>query len=199
MPSPFLARLQSAHAQGVFARFIKGSAASGELFEQISALKGLNLVPQDPRWHPEGDVWTHTLLVIENLPANASFAMALAALFHDVGKAVTTVILETGRITAHGHESASKKITSTILDDLGADSQLKEAVLFLVFRHMLAHSKDTTVKTLRRLILEAGHDLVEQLLLHGVADVQGGCGDLTECIRIRQLFETLHNHFTDNQ
>jgi poly(A) polymerase len=58
----------------------------------IPALEGLSKVPQDPRWHPEGDVWTHTLLVIENLPPNATFTMSLSALFHDVGKATTTVI-----------------------------------------------------------------------------------------------------------
>jgi hypothetical protein len=187
----FLKKLQQAHEQGRFARFIRDSAATGELFNIIPALKGLDEAPQDPRWHPEGDVWTHTLLVIENLPSNATFAMALAALFHDVGKATATVIHETGRISAHGHESDSKKIASEILDDLGVDIKLKEEVLFLVFRHMLAHSKDTTIKTLRNLVLEAGSDLVDQLLLHGVADVKGGCGDFTDCIRLRELFDSM--------
>lgn len=191
MNNIFLTQLQKAHEQGTFAQFIKDATVTGELFNMIPALEGLNKVPQDPRWHPEGDVWTHTLLVIENLPTNATFAMSLSALFHDVGKARATVIHETGRITAHGHENESKKITSKILDDLGVDSKLKEEVLFLVFRHMLAHSKDTTIKTLRRLVLEAGSNLVEQLLLHGVADVKGGCRDLTNCIRIRKLFDSM--------
>lgn len=190
----FFAQLQNAHAQGLFSQFIKDSAITGELFEFIPALKGLDQVPQDPRWHPEGDVWTHTLLVIENLPSHATFAMALAGLFHDVGKASTTVIHETGRITAHGHESASKKIASVILDDLGADPTLKEAVLFLVFRHMLAHGRDTNEKTLRRLVNEGGYELVDHLLLHGVADVQSGCKDFTDCIRIRQIFDAMDKH-----
>lgn len=191
MKNIFFTKLKNAHEQGLFARFIKDSAASGELFKIIPALKGLNQVPQDPRWHPEGDVWTHTLLVIENLPSNATFAMALAALLHDVGKATTTVVHETGRITAHGHENESKKIAVEVLDDLGVDSKLKDEVLFLVFRHMLAHCKDTTIKTLRRLVLEAGPDLVEQLLLHGVADVKGGCNDFTDCIRLREIFDSM--------
>ncbi|MEI8366231.1 MAG: HD domain-containing protein [Parachlamydiaceae bacterium] len=157
----------------------------------IPALKDLNLVAQDPRWHPEGDVWTHTLLVIDNLPSNATFAMALCALFHDVGKATVTVIHETGRITAHGHEKDSKKITAEILVDLGADAKLKEDVLFLVFRHMIAHSKDANIKTLHRLIIEVGTELVDQLLLHGVADVKGGCGDFTDCIRLREIFDSM--------
>ena len=188
----FLNKLQKAHEAGTFASFIKKSADSGELFDMIPALKGLNLVPQDPRWHPEGDVWSHTLLVIENLPSNATFAMALSALFHDVGKSTATVIHETGRITAHGHENDSKKIASKILVDLGAESKLKKDVLFLVFRHMLAHSKDTNIKTLHRLILEVGDELVDQLLLHGVADVKSGSGDFTNCIRLRKLFDS-HN------
>ena len=190
----FLTQLQNAHAQGAFSSFIKQTAATEELFKIIPALNGLSLIPQDPRWHPEGDVWTHTLLVIENLPSNATFAMALSALLHDVGKATATVIHETGRITAYGHESHSKKIASGILDDLGADASLKNDVLFLVFRHMLAHSKDTTIKTLRRLILEGGAELVDQLLLHGVADVKGGCGDLIDCIRLRALFDGMDKH-----
>lgn len=191
MNNIFFTKLQKAHEQGTFTQFIKDSATSGELFKIIPALKDLNQVPQDPRWHPEGNVWIHTLLVIENLPPNATFAMALAALFHDIGKATATVIHETGRITAHGHESESKRITSKILDDLGASSKLKKDVLFLVFRHMIAHCKDTTIKTLRRLVLEAGFDLVEQLLLHGVADVKGGFNDFTNCIRIREIFDSM--------
>lgn len=187
----FLDQLRAAHDQGEFAAFIKASESSGELFNFIPALKGLDKVPQNPVYHPEGDVWIHTLLVIENLPPNATFAMALSALLHDTGKKYATVIQETGRITARGHENFSKKIASEVLDDLGADAKLKEEVLFLVYRHMLAHNENTTLKTLHKLIREAGPELVDQLLLHGVADVKGGCRDFTECTRLRELFDKL--------
>jgi len=189
MSHVFFKQLRAAHEQGKFAVFIKGSAASGELFAIIPDLKDLDLVQQNPRWHPEGDVWIHTLLVIENLPPNATFAMAISAPFHDVGKKQTTVINETGKIAAHGHENVSKRIAKKILDDLGADSKLKADVLFLVARRMIAHCKDTNIKTLSRLVLEAGKNLVDQLLLHGVADVKSGCGDFTDCIRLRELFD----------
>lgn len=187
----FLYLLQTAHANGIFSQFIKDNAKSGVLFEILVDLQGLDKIEQDPRWHPEGDVWTHTLLVIENLPENATFSMSLCALFHDVGKATTTKILENGRITAFGHENASKKIADKMLDILGAEDQLKQEVLFLVARHMIAHSKDANIKTLKRLIKEASFDLVDQLLLHGVADVKGGSNDLTDCNRLRSLFNTL--------
>lgn len=188
----FFNQLQQAHAQGIFAQFIKNTAASGELFSNFPVLAPLSQVPQDPRWHPEGDVWTHTLLVIEHLPPNATFAMAFSALFHDVGKAATTVKLECGRITAKGHENISKKITCEILDELQVDPHFKNEVLFLIFRHMIAHSNEANARTLRRLIREAGVELVDQLLLHGVADVKGGCGDLTDCIRLRGLFDNIN-------
>ena len=191
MSSNFFKRLQAEHAQGSFAKFIRDSAASGELFEVLPQLEKLDQVQQDPRWHPEGDVWTHTLLVIESLPVNATFAMALSALFHDVGKLKTTVIREDGRITAYGHESVSRKIANEMLDILGADPELKREVLFLVFRHMIAHSKETNKKTLHRLIMEGGYELVDQLLWHGYADVKGGCGDFSNCIRLRELFESI--------
>jgi hypothetical protein len=191
MNSKFFNKLHEAHEKGLFAKFIQASALSGELFNAIPELKILSQVPQDPRWHPEGDVWTHTLLVIENLPPNATFAMALSALFHDIGKTATTVVHETGRITAYGHENVSKKITSKILDSFEVALKLKSEVLFLVYRHMIAHSKDANIKTLRKLMIEAGPDLVDQLLLHGIADVKAGCGDFTDCIRLRELFNTL--------
>lgn len=190
----FFDRLQAAHAAGSFAQFIEETTATKELFTHFPVLEGLSQVPQDPRWHPEGDVWTHTLLVIKNLPANATLAMAFSALFHDVGKASTTKLQESGRITAHGHESVSAEIASEILDELQVAPEFKKEVLFLISRHMVAHSKDANVKTLRRLILEAGPNLVDQLLQHGYADVKSGCGDFTDCIRLRELFDGMDKH-----
>jgi hypothetical protein len=192
MKNNFFNQLKNAHEKGVYAKFIQDTAQS-ELFIAFPALEILSQIPQDPRWHPEGDVWTHTLLVIENLPSNATFALALSALFHDVGKATKTVVHECGRISALGHEYASKKITSKILDSYEVDLKLKTDVLFLVARHMIAHSKDANIKTLRKLVLEADYDLVDQLLQHGVADVKGGCGDLTDCHRLRELFNQLND------
>ncbi len=194
MNKEFLIKLQKAHEQGTFAAFVKSSAASEELFEILPQLRGLDKVPQNPRWHPEGDVWVHTLLVLDNLPKNATFAMALAALFHDTGKAATTVIRENGAITAYGHEGVSEKIAIEILDSLNADAELKSEVAFLVRYHMVAHSKDAKKKTLIRLIREGSRRLVDQLLQHGVADVASGCKDFTECDRLRLLFNEIQEN-----
>lgn len=189
----FLHQLKKAHENGRFAEFILETTQTGILFEKIPSLSGLDRVPQDPRWHPEGDVWTHTLLVIKNLPSSATFAMSMTALLHDIGKATTTVIQENGAITARGHESISAKMAEAILIDLGADEQLIQDVVFLIRHHMAAHNPDTNAKTLRRLIREGGRSLVEQLLLHGIADVAGGSKNFTACEKLKDLM----NHLED--
>jgi hypothetical protein len=191
MKHDYFKKLEDAHEKREFPAFIRDTAASGELFNVLPHFDGLDQVPQDPRWHPEGDVWTHTLLVLENLPSNASFAMSLSDLFHDIGKAATTVIQECGRITAYGHEGVSAKIALEILDLLGADEELKNDVSFIVRHHMTAHCKDANKRTLRRLIREGGRELVDQLLQHGVADVASGCRDFTDCQRLREIFNQL--------
>jgi tRNA nucleotidyltransferase (CCA-adding enzyme) len=77
---------------------------------------------QDPEWHPEGDVWTHTLLVIDEartmideLDLPRRLAVMLGALCHDLGKPATTAF-EDGRIRSRGHEEAGIAPTESLLD-----------------------------------------------------------------------------------
>src|SRR5258705_2207348 len=67
---------------------------------EIAAMHG---VEQSPDHHPEGDVWTHTLLLLDQLAAGAAETLALGCLLHDVGKAVTAARRDDGRITFYGH------------------------------------------------------------------------------------------------
>ena len=73
-------------------RVSRGEAEDGsgdtleQLLPEISAMKG---VAQPPEFHPEGDVWTHTCLMLDDLPAPRDPDLALAVLLHDVGKPVT--------------------------------------------------------------------------------------------------------------
>lgn len=80
--------------------------------------------PQDPEWHPEGDVWIHTLMVvdgarqrIDDLPMPKQNAVMLGALLHDVGKPSTTAF-EDGRIRSRGHEAAGVAPATQVLDRL---------------------------------------------------------------------------------
>ena len=95
--------------------------ATPQLFPEIEALKG---VPQEYDWHPEGDVFVHTLLVcdrarelVEDLDYPRRLALMLAALCHDFGKPATTEFIE-GRIRSHGHDEAGAEPTHAFLDRL---------------------------------------------------------------------------------
>ncbi len=92
-----------------------------QLFPEI---KSLIEVPQDPEWHPEGDVFVHTRLVldrarelIDDLPYPKQVTVMLAALAHDFGKPATTEFVE-GRLRSRGHEEAGVPPTETFLDRL---------------------------------------------------------------------------------
>ncbi|HEX8686361.1 MAG TPA: HDIG domain-containing protein, partial [Pyrinomonadaceae bacterium] len=92
-----------------------------QLFPEIDALKG---VEQEPHWHPEGDVLTHTLLtcdrareLIEDLDYPRRVTVMLGALCHDFGKPSTTEFAE-GRIRSRGHEEAGVAPTLSLLDRL---------------------------------------------------------------------------------
>jgi tRNA nucleotidyltransferase (CCA-adding enzyme) len=95
--------------------------ATGQLFPELAALAG---VPQDPEWHPEGDVDVHTRLVCDRareLIADLDYArrvtVMLAALCHDFGKPLTTEFVD-GRVRSRGHEEAGVEPTLAFLERL---------------------------------------------------------------------------------
>jgi tRNA nucleotidyltransferase (CCA-adding enzyme) len=102
--------------------------------------------PQDPRWHPEGDVWIHTLLAVDqavplvsDLDRPRALAVMLGTLCHDLGKPITTCF-EDGRLRSRGHEEAGRAPTRSLLDRwnihtlLGYD--VRGQVLALVGNHL---------------------------------------------------------------
>jgi tRNA nucleotidyltransferase (CCA-adding enzyme) len=114
-----------------------------QLFPELAALKGC---PQDPEWHPEGDVWVHTLLCVdrateelEGLDKERRIAVMLAELCHDLGKPATTAMVD-GRIRSHDHESAGVPPTLSILDRLNIHTlngyDLRDQVVQLVSHHL---------------------------------------------------------------
>jgi tRNA nucleotidyltransferase (CCA-adding enzyme) len=93
----------------------------GKLFPELQALAGC---PQEPEWHPEGDVWLHTLQVvdqarlrIDDLPRPQQLAIMLGALCHDLGKPATTAVID-GRIRSHDHEEQGVVPALAVLDRL---------------------------------------------------------------------------------
>jgi tRNA nucleotidyltransferase (CCA-adding enzyme) len=102
--------------------------------------------PQDPEWHPEGDVWTHTLQcadeaagLIADLDRPRALTVMLAALGHDLGKPATTRF-EEGRIRSRGHEEAGLPPTTALLERWGVHTRdgydVRGQVLALVAQHL---------------------------------------------------------------
>ena len=113
------------------------------LFPELEALVGCE---QEPDWHPEGDVWTHNLLVIdhaasclEGLPYPQQVALMLGAVSHDLGKPATTAYLD-GRIRSYNHEEAGLEPAAAFLDRLNLHSlggyDVRRQVLGLVAHHL---------------------------------------------------------------
>jgi len=122
--------------------------AWGMLETVAPELLPLEETPQDPGWHPEGDVWTHTLQVVDAAAVLRDdlgddrprrLALMLGALCHDLGKPSTT-LFEEGRIRSRGHEEAGLPPTRALLDRWNVQTLLgydvREQVLGLVAHHL---------------------------------------------------------------
>lgn len=124
-------------------QWLKELGAIEKLFPEIQSLIG---VPQDPEWHPEGDVFVHTLLVvdrarelIDDLPYARQVTVMLAALAHDFGKPPTTQFLE-GRWRSRGHEDAGVEPATRFLDRMNVHTidgyDVRRQVIALVREHL---------------------------------------------------------------
>ena len=144
--------------------------------------------PQDPEWHPEGDVWIHTLMVIDearrrnaDLDRPRLAAVMLGAVCHDLGKPATTAIIE-GRWRSPGHEAAGVPAATAILDRFNVNTvdgfDVRRQVLGLVAEHLRPsafHKTRDTVKDGAFRRLAARVDL-ELLVRFGRADCHGRGG-----------------------
>jgi poly(A) polymerase len=106
-----------------------------ELLPEISRLKG---VEQPPEHHPEGDVWIHTLMMLEDLPVGVSPTLAWGVLLHDVGKPPTFRPVEetADRIRFDGHVEVGVRMAAEICRRLRFANEETEQVKALVANHM---------------------------------------------------------------
>jgi len=121
-----------------------------EILPEISAMKG---VAQPPQFHPEGDVFVHTLLLLENLPRPCPAALAWGALLHDVGKPATFRVAP-DRIRFDGHVDVGVKMAEEICRRLRLSGDDTQQVSALVDHHMrfgqaMRMSESTLKKFLR--------------------------------------------------
>jgi tRNA nucleotidyltransferase (CCA-adding enzyme) len=168
-------------------RMLEYLSESGWLvhYPLLARLRG---VPQDPEWHPEGDVAVHTMLVAdaaarvaarEQLDGDDRAVLLFSALTHDLAKADTTELRERdGRMrwTAHGHEKAGGPLARTFLESAGIPAQIVARVVPLVENH-LAHivfgKGQAQPRTVRRLAARLKPASITQLAWLVEADHSG--------------------------
>lgn len=148
------------------------------LTTRIQELRAMAGVPQDPLWHPEGDVLAHSLLTADaaaqwcsnyDLPEVRRQIVVLAALFHDVGKSNTTRITE-HRITSLGHAEEGAKVLLYAADRMRWNRTLTTAVVALVREHMvhlsvIGEPSDRAIARLSRRLRHAGTSIDEWAIL----------------------------------
>lgn len=156
-------------------RFLR-AAGWLRFFPELELLVGC---PQDPRWHPEGCVWRHTLHVLDAFAAERSgdleddFVVGLACLCHDLGKPSTTRWSEL-RWRSLGHEEAGEVPTRALLARLGVPPRLVDDVALLVVEHLKpqqlyeARAGDSAI---RRLARRVGR--IDRLVRVARADARG--------------------------
>ena len=154
-----------------------------EILPEVAAMKG---VAQPPEYHPEGDVWIHTLLLLEKLQ-NPSPALAMGALLHDVGKPPTFRVAE--RIRFDGHVEKGVELATAIMNRLRfSNEQIRQATA-LVANHMrfkdVPQMKESTLKRFLRL-----ENFPEHLELHRL-DCLSSHGHLDHYELMKQKWEEL--------
>ncbi len=138
-------------------------------------------VPQDPEWHPEGDVWNHTLHCLDAYAQerigdrDEDLIVGLAVLLHDFGKATHTKIEpHDGRIHSYGHEEASVPLAENFLGQITRETKLLESVLPLVRWHAQPHelfrakAGDAAVRRLATKVVR-----IDRLIRVDIADRKG--------------------------
>jgi tRNA nucleotidyltransferase (CCA-adding enzyme) len=145
-------------------------------FPELEALIG---VKQSPRYHPEGDVWVHTMMCLDEMVAllgddeKLNLKYMFAILCHDLGKAKTTTVEEDGHIRAIGHEEAGLELTKSMMYRLSNEHDFIESLLPLVEHHLKPsqfYADKSKDKAVRRLATKVN---IEELVVVAKADFLG--------------------------
>ncbi|TMB41842.1 MAG: CCA tRNA nucleotidyltransferase [Deltaproteobacteria bacterium] len=144
--------------EGAARRGFELLAATSLLTAVLPEVARMQGIEQSPDYHPEGDVFRHTLLAIEQLPAGVSETLALGLLLHDVGKPVTAARRD-NRITFYGHTTVGAELAVAICQRLRRSRATWERVAYLVTNHLrLVDAPEMRLSTLKRLLRHEGFD-----------------------------------------
>lgn len=178
--------LTEGHARRAF-ELLDQSGLLSHVLPEIAVMKG---VEQPPEWHPEGDVWVHTLLLLGKLPPGVKATLAWSALLHDVGKPPTFRAPDPAdakpRIRFNGHADVGATITRHILNRLRFSSSDTDQIVSLVANHMrfgdVKNMKQSTLKRFFRL-----QDFSEHLALHRL--------DVTSSHNLLAMYDYAKGHY----
>jgi len=144
-------------------------------FPELEALIG---IPQSPKYHPEGDVWIHTMMSLDAMvtlidqKSNEALKFLYAILCHDLGKATTTTI-EEGKIRSIGHEYAGVEISKTFMYRLTNNHSFIDSLLPLVKHHLKPSqffAGSAKSSAIRRLATQVN---IQELIMVAKADFLG--------------------------
>lgn len=108
---------------------------TGLMWHIVPEVYGMIGCEQPPEWHPEGDVYVHTSIMLELLEPNAPLELCLAVLLHDIGKPPTRT-MDGDRARFNGHDAVGAEMARVILGRLKYPNAVIEAVVAMVGRHM---------------------------------------------------------------
>ncbi len=152
-----------------------------EILPEVSNTKG---VQQPENFHPEGDVFTHTLLALSKMKKNSSWTLAMGVLLHDIGKSVTFTVSD--RIRFNLHEKAGADMAAGICDRLKTSTAEKERIVWLVLKHLyFKDAKKMRLNKLKRLFAEEGYQELAELCR---ADALASSGDLSDYYYCQEMY-----------
>jgi poly(A) polymerase len=174
--------LTEGHARRAF-ELLDETGLLAEVLPEVARMKG---VEQPPQFHPEGDVWAHTLLVLGQLEEGCSLTLAWGALLHDVGKPPTFRRAE--RIRFNGHVEVGVAMAGEICQRFRFSNGETRQTLALIENHMrFADARRMKASTLKRFFrLE---DFPAHLALHRM-DCLASAGNLENWEFVRERYES---------
>jgi poly(A) polymerase len=176
--------LTEGHARRAF-ELLDETGLLAEVLPEIARMKG---VEQSPQYHPEGDVWIHTLMLLEQLPPQCSMTLAWGALLHDVGKP-PTFRRAPDRIRFDGHVEIGVAMGAEICRRFRFSNEETRQVLALIENHMrFMDAPRMKASTLKRFFRLEHFD--EHLALHRM-DCLAASGNLEHWDFVRERFSSM--------
>ena len=162
-----------------------------EILPEVSSMKG---VRQPENFHPEGDVFVHTLLCLSKLAPvpehgmeRPSWTLAMGILLHDIGKTITFEELD--RIRFNLHEKVGADMTAKICDRLKTSNAEKDRIVWLVLKHLyFKDAQKMRLSKLKRLLAEEGYPELAELCR---IDALASSGDLSDYHYCQEMFSKL--------